>query len=267
MTGGTLPFPAAQTLNAPPSWRCIDFVSDLHLHAGLPRTAQALARYLRETPADAVLILGDLFEAWVGDDMRHTGFEADCTAALADAGKRLYLGIMVGNRDFLLGQEMVGACHAHLLNDPTILNAFGHRTLLIHGDELCLTDEAYLRFRTEVRQPSWRQTFLAQPLHKRLLVARQMREGSAKHQHQQAPAIWADVDEATAVAWMRAAQADVLVHGHTHHPKSHPIGAPEAPAGTRHVLSDWDFDSPTHPRGEVLRLSAQGVARLPVFPR
>jgi UDP-2,3-diacylglucosamine hydrolase len=258
--GDTLPFPAADALNAPPSWRCIDFVSDLHLHAGLPRTAEALATYLTHTSADAVLILGDLFEAWVGDDMRHTGFEAACTAFLAQAGQRLHLGLMVGNRDFLLGDDMIAACHAHALPDPTILNAFGQRVLLTHGDALCLADQDYLRFRSQVRQPAWREGFLARPLTDRLMVARQMREASAKHQGQQMPDNWADVDEASAGSWMASAAVPTLVHGHTHRPQSAPFGNP---GGTRHVLSDWDFDG-AHPRGEVLRMSAQGFERLPL---
>ena len=260
MTGSPLPFPAADTLHAPPSWRCIDFVSDLHLHAGLPRTTQALALYLKQTTADAVLLLGDLFEAWVGDDMRNAGFEADCTAFLSEAGKRLHLGIMVGNRDFLLGTDMVAACHANTLPDPTIVEAFGQRTLLIHGDELCLADQAYLRFRAQVRQPAWREGFPAKPLEARMLIAQQMRQASAAHQHQQVPEQWADVDEPTALSWMAAAHANTLVHGHTHHPQSAPFGPH---GGMRHVLSDWDLDTTSGPpRAEVLRLSRQGFERL-----
>jgi len=247
-------------LNAPPSWQCIDFVSDLHLHAGLPRTAQALADYLRNTPADAVLILGDLFEAWVGDDMRHTGFEADCTAFLTEAGKRLHLGLMVGNRDFLLGRDMIQACHAHALPDPTLLHAFGQNVLLTHGDAMCLADTSYLRFRAQVREPAWRDAFLTKPLTDRLAVARQMREASASHQHQQTQDNWADVDEVAAGAAMASAKSTDLVHGHTHRPQSAPFGIK---GGTRHVLSDWDLDG-DHPRAEVLRLSAQGFERLPL---
>lgn len=255
MSGDQLPpFPALQALDAPPSWRCIDFVSDLHLHAGLPRTASALARHLRETPADAVLILGDLFEAWVGDDMRAEAFEAECTAFLAEAGQRLHLGLMVGNRDFLLGQDMIAACHAHALADPTVLNAWGQHVLLIHGDALCLADEAYLRFRAQVRQPASQQALLSLPYAQRLVMAKQMRAASASHQ--QKPETWADVDEAAASAWMQAAGTDVLVHGHTHRPESAPFGT-----GTRHVLSDWDFDA-GQPRGDILRMTPQGFARI-----
>jgi len=259
MAGDTIPpFPAAEALHAPPSWRCIDFVSDLHLHAGLPHTAKALADYLRATPADAVLILGDLFEAWVGDDMRHEAFEAECTAFLAEAGQRLHLGMMVGNRDFMLGQEMIAACHAHALADPTVLHAWHHHVLLIHGDVLCLADEAYLRFRAQMRQPGAREALLSLPYPHRLAMARQMREASATHQQQQKPETWADVDEAAASAWMQAAGVSVLVHGHTHRPETAPFGPT---GGTRHVLSDWDFDG-EQPRGEVLRLTAQGFERM-----
>jgi UDP-2,3-diacylglucosamine hydrolase len=252
------PFPNAGTLNAPPSWRCIDFISDLHLHEGLPETTQALADYLRSTTADAVLMLGDIFEVWVGDDMRGEAYEAACTALLAETGRRLYLGMMVGNRDFLLGHDMIAACHAHTLQDPTVLVAFGQRILLIHGDELCLSDTAYLKFRSQVRNPAWQQTFLAAPLKARLDQARQMRDASQMHQQAQASTGWADVDEAAASAWMQAAHAHALIHGHTHHPADQAFG----PEGClRHVLSDWDLDH-AHPRAQVLRLSPQGIERI-----
>ncbi len=251
--------PTPGTLHAPPSWRCIDFISDLHLHEGLPLTTQALGDYLQRTPADAVLMLGDIFEAWVGDDMRDQPYEAACTAMLAEAGRRLYLGMMVGNRDFLLGEAMIGACHAHALQDPTVLRAFGRTLLLIHGDALCLADTGYLRFRAQVRAPSWQQAFLAAPLEARLEQARQMRQASQAHQQGMAQTEWADVDEAAATAWMAATGAETLVHGHTHHPADEPFGVE---GGMRHVLSDWDLDHGGRPRAEVLRLSATGFERL-----
>ncbi|MGC4062013.1 MAG: UDP-2,3-diacylglucosamine diphosphatase [Aquabacterium sp.] len=254
------PFPTPGNLIAPPSWRCIDFISDLHLHEGLPKTTQALADYLRSTPADAVLMLGDIFEAWVGDDMRGEPYEAACTQLFAETGKRLYLGMMVGNRDFLLGSDMATACHAHALQDPTVLDAFGQRILLIHGDELCLADTAYLKFRAQVRNPAWQQAFQAAPLAARLAQARQMRDASQMHQQSQTPMDWADVDEATAAQWMQAAKAMQLIHGHTHHPADQAFG----PAGgMRHVLSDWDLDH-GHPRAEVVRLTPEGLARIPI---
>lgn len=252
------PFPHPDIFNAPPSWRCIDFISDLHLHDGLPRTTETLAHYLRSTPADAVFMLGDVFEAWVGDDMRDQPYEAACTALLAEAGSRLHLGIMVGNRDFLLGEAMLSACHAHRLQDPTLLRAFGQSFLLIHGDELCLADQGYLKFRAQVRTPQWQSGFLAHPLEARLAQARQMREASQTHQHAQGPETWADVDEEAAGEWMSAAGAATLIHGHTHRPCDEPFG----PAGgKRHVLSDWDMDH-GHRRAQVLRLTVQGLERI-----
>lgn len=258
---GKHPFPNAHTLIAPPSWRCIDFISDLHLHDGLPLTTNALAGYLASTPADAVLILGDLFEAWVGDDMRTQAYEAQCVAMLKAASQRLHLGIMVGNRDFLLGPDMLDACGAQAMPDPTVLEAWEQRFLLLHGDALCLADEAYLRFRAQVRQPAWQQAFLAHPLTARLAQAQQMRDASQAHQQTQTPQDWADVDEASAAAWMQAANAPTLVHGHTHKPTSQPFGSTPGHARTRHVLSDWDLDH-GHPRAEVLRLRPDGIERI-----
>lgn len=259
---GKPPFPRTpHTLIAPPTWRCIDFISDLHLHEGLPGTTQALADYLANTSADAVLILGDLFEAWVGDDMRTQPYEAECTRILAQAGQRLHLGVMVGNRDFLLGTDMLSACHAHPLGDPTVLLAWGGRTLLTHGDALCLADTDYLHFRAQVRQAAWQQSFLAKPLDERLDQARRMREASQAHQQVQASTSmgWADVDEGAATDWMRGAQSLRLIHGHTHQPGDHPFGPP---GGMRHVLSDWDLDHAQHPRAQILRLTEAGLQRL-----
>lgn len=244
-------------LIAPPSWRCIDFISDLHLHEGLPRTTEALSRYLDTTPADAIFILGDLFEAWVGDDMRHEPHEARCASMLKQASNRLWMGIMVGNRDFLLGPAFLNEVGAHALPDPTVLHAFGQRALLIHGDELCLADTTYLTFRTQVRQAAWQRNFLAAPLTARLQQARQMREASQAHQRAGvAPEGYADVDSAAAEAWMQAARCDLLIHGHTHRPCSEAFGG-----GVRHVLSDWDLDHGVN-RAEVLRWQADGFNRV-----
>lgn len=258
MAGGKLPFPASPgSLNAPPSWRCIDFISDIHLDPSLPRTTDCLRQYLASTPADAVLILGDLFEAWIGDDARNEPYEAQCVDMLHQAGKRLFLGIMVGNRDFLVGPDLIAACSGHALSDPTVLTAWGQSILLMHGDELCLTDTEYLRFREMVRQPSWQSQFLGQPLPARQAAARQMREASQAHQKQMTPQAWADVDEGTARDWMRACGAQHLIHGHTHRPRSEPFGI-----GMRHVLSDWDLDHHAPDRAQVLRFTPDGFERI-----
>ena len=255
-----MPTPAFHDFVAPAEWSAIDFISDIHLAPDMPRTRDAWAGYLNSTRADAVLILGDLFDAWVGDDSRLEGFEAQCAGVLRQAARNRRVGIMVGNRDFLLGTAMLEDCGLMALPEPTVLQAFGQRVLLAHGDALCIADSEYQRFRAMVRNPQWQATALALPLAERRRLAEQMRHVSEQRNSQgMLPAEAADVDFATATAWMREAATPVLVHGHTHRPGS----APLAPDFMRHVLSDWDLDhTETSARAEVLRLTRDGFARL-----
>ena len=244
---------------APSSWRSIDFVSDLHLSSSRPRTFEALAGHLRHTDADAVFILGDLFDLWVGDDARHEAFEARCVDLLAETASQRCVAFMAGNRDFLVGVDTLQACGAVALADPTVLLVFGQRLLLSHGDALCLSDLSYQKFRAEVRDPAWQRDFLALPLARRMDRARLIREESERRKREIARGEWADVDPATAVQWMHEAGAPTLIHGHTHSPGSEPL----APGFVRHVLSDWELDEPgALPRAEVLRWTAQGAMRL-----
>lgn len=245
-------------LRAPAAWGAIDLLSDLHLAEGTPRTFDALATHLRCTQADAVLVLGDLFEAWVGDDARHEGFEAQCAAMLAEASAHRFIGFMAGNRDFLVGHDLLAHCGIVALADPTVLVAFGRRLLLSHGDALCLEDTDYQAFRAQVRSLAWQQRFLAQPLAARREVARELRAQSRQRQAAQRPENWADVDGDAAAAWLREANAAELVHGHTHRPGLHALPG----GGTRHVLSDWDFDHAGAPRADVLRVGPDGLSRL-----
>jgi UDP-2,3-diacylglucosamine hydrolase len=244
-------------LAARPQWRAVEFISDLHLAESQPRTFDAWARYMRGTQADAVFILGDLFEVWIGDDARAPGnFAQRAADVLAEAAARLHVGFMAGNRDFLVGATLLRDCGVEALADPAVLDAWGRPVLLTHGDELCLDDEAYQAFRSQVRTDAWRREFLAQPLAERERVARGMRDASEAAKRAKPVEAWADVDAATAVAWMHAAGARAMVHGHTHRPGSEVL----APGYTRHVLSDWDCDaSPS--RAQVLRLTRDGFAR------
>ena len=255
------PRPPLPELRADPAWRCIDLLSDVHLHADMPRTFEAWRGHLLQTTADAVLMLGDLFEVWVGDDQRFTGFEARCLQVLQAAARQRVLAFLPGNRDFLVGDVMLADAGLLRLADPTVLLAFGQRWLLSHGDALCLSDPDYQQFRQQVRAPAWQQAFLAQPLALRQQQARVMRDASAAHQAGQPAANWADVDDATAVAWLDAAAAPALIHGHTHRPASHAL-----PGGrSRHVLGDWDIDA-TPPRASALRLTASGLTVLDLAP-
>ena len=254
--------PAFFELAAPPGWRAIDFISDLHLCDALPCTFQAFEAHLNSTRADAVFILGDLFDVWVGDDMAKSGFERQCVQAMARAASRRTLAFMVGNRDFLVGSELLRQSGAMGLPDPTVLNAWGQRVLLSHGDALCLADLPYQAFRREVRSPVWQSTFLARPLSERRKIASGLRQASRQsHTRQFDGAADVDIDSGEAVHWMHAMGTPELVHGHTHRPGSNSL----APGFTRHVLSDWDLD--TAQRAEVLRLTRDGFERLaPTHP-
>jgi UDP-2,3-diacylglucosamine hydrolase len=247
---------------AEPEWQRVEFISDLHLSDATPATFEVWANYLRTTRADAIFILGDLFEVWIGDDARTLGSFAQRAAdVLQEAASLRPMSFMVGNRDFLVGAAMLRDCGVVALPDPTVLDAWGQRVLLTHGDELCLSDTDYQRFRREVRSDAWRMGFLAKPLAEREHLARNMRDASeaAKRARfgNKPVAEWADVDPAGAVSWMHAAGCRTLIHGHTHRPGSEVL----APAHTRHVLSDWDVDVAPH-RAEVLRLTRDGIVRV-----
>lgn len=252
------PLPAFAEFAVPASWRCIDFLSDLHLGEDTPHTFEALAAHLRCTQADAVFMLGDLFEVWVGDDARHEGFEAQCAAMLAEASSHRFLGFMAGNRDFLVGHELLAHCGVMHLADPTVLVGFGSRLLISHGDALCLADTAYQQFRAEVRGGAWQQQFLSQPLSKRREIARGLRAQSEERKRMQRREEWVDLDRDETARWMWAAGTKDFVHGHTHLPAAHDMGS----GLTRHVLSDWDLDHAGTPRADVLRWSATGIERI-----
>jgi UDP-2,3-diacylglucosamine hydrolase len=257
MTAAVLPLTA---LTAPAHWRRVDLLSDVHLCSDAPRTFDAWRRQLLETDADAVLMLGDLFEAWVGDDSRGGAFESRCVHVLREAASRRDLGFMAGNRDFLVGQALCADGAMAMMNDATVLSLGAHRYVLTHGDALCLEDLPYQQFRAQVRSSAWQQEFLARPLAERLRLARAMRDASTAHQKGRPAALWSDVDTEAALKLLHDAGSQVLVHGHTHRP-----GRVMLSAGTvRHVLSDWDFDGDM-PRGDVLRLSAGGIERRPAL--
>ncbi|MGZ5276069.1 MAG: UDP-2,3-diacylglucosamine diphosphatase [Caldimonas sp.] len=253
-----LPLPeATPTFAAPAAWRAIDFISDLHLAANTPRAFDAWAAHLVHTRADAVFILGDLFEVWVGDDLAERGFEARCVAVLSEAAAGKAIAFMAGNRDFLVGDAMLEASGVMRLHDPTLIVAFGQQVLASHGDALCLDDTAYQRYRSVVRRPGLQRAFLALPLAWRRALGRAARRRSeALHPGRERRLV--DLDAAATAGWLDAAAAPVMVHGHTHAPASHAV----APGMTRHVLSDWDLDGSGVPRAEVLRWSADGFARI-----
>lgn len=247
--------PTLGWLSAPAAWQTVDLISDLHLQAGEPATWAAWRDYMAQTRADAVLILGDLFEVWVGDDaVAQDPFLQACAEVLTQASRSRHVAFMPGNRDFLVGAGFLSACGLARLEDPTVLELGGQRTLLSHGDALCLDDTAYQAFRAQVRGSAWQREFLAKPLAERLHLARAMR---AQSESQKSSAtVYADADTEMVRHWLQATGADRLVHGHTHRPADHALGSAH-----RHVLSDWSLDHAPH-RAQVLRLTASGCQRL-----
>lgn len=245
------------TFVAPAHWRAIDLLSDLHLAENTPRVFEAWAAHLRHTDADAVFILGDLFEVWIGDDMAERGFEARCVEVLSAAAAERTVGFMAGNRDFLVGDAMLEANGVLRLVDPTVVVAFGERVMLSHGDALCIDDIDYQRYRSIVRRPGVQRAFAALPFAARRAIGRALRRRSGRREPAQRGS-FIDVDTGAALAWMRDAETPTLVHGHTHAPASHDL----APGVVRHVLSDWELDGSSAPRAEILRWSASGFTRI-----
>ena len=242
------------------AWGCVDFLSDVHLHSADAATAQAWLDYLQHTPAQALFILGDLFEAWVGDDVLHHqlgGFEQSCAQALARCTKTKPVFFVCGNRDFLIGPGFFQYTGLQALSEPCKVLSSAGALLLSHGDNLCTDDLDYLAFRAQVRNPDWQNTFLAQPLPERMAQARAMRAQSQARQ--QSMATLPDVNTLACEAALTVHQAHTLVHGHTHRPGHHHMGQ----GLERRVLSDWQAGGPA-PRLEVLRLQAGLWQRVPL---
>ena len=248
------------TFKAPDHWQTVDLISDLHLQASEPATFDAWHAHMQGTTADAVILLGDVFEVWVGDDaVARDPFLQDCAAVLQAASRRMTVGFMAGNRDFLVGQDFLQRCGVQALQDPTLLVWGTQRVVLTHGDALCLGDEAYQRFRALARTPSWQSQFLSRPLDERLTLAQAMRAQSEAHN--QSMASFADADPVMTAQWLEQLHSRHMIHGHTHRPADHAV--PCQPGARRQVLSDWHIAA-GQPRAEVLRLHADGrQERLP----
>lgn len=234
------------------------FISDLHLQPARTDITATLLRFLAQHRGQctALYILGDLFEAWIGDD------GADAMAlrvaaalhAFAESGSQIYL--MHGNRDFLLGKEFAQRCQAELLFDPFPIDTTLGPILLSHGDALCTDDVDYQQFRQQVRDPSWQQRFLSQPLKERRAFAEQARQRSAAATADKDEGIM-DVNPGAVEQLMRQHKLPRLLHGHTHRPAQHRLDfdppLAEADSGWRLVLGDW------HERGWFARIDSDGI--------
>lgn len=235
------------------------FISDLHLDPERPAITRLFLEFLEGEArgAAALYILGDLFEAWVGDDddSELARDVAGGLCALAGAGVPAYL--MHGNRDFLLGEAYAGRCGARLLDDPAVEMIAGEPTLLMHGDTLCTDDTQYQEWRARVRTQRWQEEFLALPLSERREIARRMRQASRERTSRTEPSIM-DVNPQAVKSAMREHGVRRLIHGHTHRPATHSLTLDGEPA-ERIVLGDW------YEQGSVLRCDESGC-RLDVLP-
>ena len=230
------------------------FVSDLHLDPARPRITRLFEHFLagEARAAKAVYILGDLFEAWIGDDDDSELPARVARALRALASTDVPIFFIAGNRDFLLGADYAARAGMRLLPDASVHTIAGVPTLLMHGDALCTDDRAYLALRDQVRAPEWQRQFLAQALDARRAFAAQARAGSRAHTRD-TPEVLMDVNAQAVASAMRRAGVRRLIHGHTHRPALHRFWLDAQPA-ERIVLGDW------YEQGSRLRVTAGSLA-------
>jgi UDP-2,3-diacylglucosamine hydrolase len=236
------------------------FISDLHLDALTPAPGEQFRAFLAgpARSAEALYILGDLFESWIGDDDQDPYREQICAALAQLTASGVPCYVMHGNRDFLLGHGFETRSGARIIEDPLLVELYGEPVLLTHGDALCTADHAYQRLRALVRQGRWQQRFLALPLPVRRTLAERARAGSRQHVSYTAADIM-DADGAAVLAVMRACGVKTLIHGHTHRPAVHALEL-DGTAARRIVLGDW------HQQGSCLRWDSSGFS-LEELPR
>ncbi len=235
------------------------FISDLHLDPSRPAITELFLDFLRgeARQAEALYILGDLFEAWIGDDTPSSAADAVALALreVSDAGVPVYF--IRGNRDFLVGNDYAARAGMRILPDPSVIQLYGKPVLLQHGDLLCTDDVAYQAFRAQTRNPAFIAQFLSQPLEARIAFAQKARAASQAHQSEMKQDDKAtfetvtDVAPGEVVATFQRYGVGTMIHGHTHRPAIHTVNAGEH-SFTRIVLGDW------YEQGSVLRVDADG---------
>ncbi len=235
------------------------FIADLHLQTEEPAITAGFLRFLRgeAKSADALYILGDLFEAWIGDDDPNPLHREMAAAihALVDSGVPCYF--IHGNRDFLIGKRYARESGMTLLPEEQVLNLYGRNILIMHGDTLCTDDTGYLAFRAKVHTPWIQKVFLALPLFIRNRIAARMRAGSKAANSSKSMTIM-DVNPQAVVSVMEKHGVQWLIHGHTHRPDVHSLIA-SGEAAHRVVLGAW------HTEGSMVKVTPEGV-ELIAFP-
>ena len=235
------------------------FISDLHLDPSRRAIVAQFERFLAEVApgADALYILGDLFEYWVGDDGMVLPFPRAIAERLAAAARELPIRFMHGNRDFLIARGFAAKTGVELIDDPAVIDLYGRRAALLHGDTLCTDDVEYQKVRAQVRDPRWQQMVLAKTIPERVAMAQGMRAQSEDSKTEKSTDIM-DVSEAAVARAFDECDCDVMIHGHTHRPARHEyrIGGRER---VRWVLKDW-YES-----GGYLEASPSGIREVRAF--
>jgi len=228
------------------------FISDLHLHESRPEISRLFMDFLagEARQAEALYILGDLFEAWIGDDAASAHDQEIMAAMAALTGSGVPGYFMRGNRDFLVGGAFAQQTGFHILSDPTTIDLKGEPVLLMHGDFLCIDDHEYMAFQQVVRSEAWQADFLAKSVEDRLAFAKRARAESAARGQEKSMEIM-DVNKEAVKEAMRTAGVRRFIHGHTHRPAIHDFELDDAPA-QRIVLGDW------YEQGSVLRVDQAG---------
>ena len=236
------------------------FISDLHLEAERPEIGDQFIQFLQTeaTKAEALYILGDLFEAWVGDDdpNAHYAIIKLAIRKLTDSGIPVYF--MHGNRDFMIGSKFANETGVEILKDPYPVKMYGQKALLSHGDAMCTDDVQYQRVRLMTRDPDWQQSMLAKPLKERLRIAQEARRQSLEQKLNLSMDIM-DVNQGAVMRAINEYGVDVLLHGHTHRPDVHTVDLGDRKA-KRVVLGDW------YSQGSVVRWDLRGP-KLEMMPR
>ncbi len=228
------------------------FISDLHLSGERENITELFIKFLdqRASHADALYILGDLFEVWLGDDFIQPGYQQTISKLKQLADNGLPIFVMHGNRDFLMTEQFSNLSGTTLINDPTIINLYGIPTLLMHGDTLCIDDIEYQKFRTMVRDPQFITDFLSKQIEERLAVAAKYREASKTETASKAMDIM-DVNQQAVESTMLEYNVYQLIHGHTHRPAIHDFSIQDKNM-KRIVLGDW------YEQGSVLECDENG---------
>jgi UDP-2,3-diacylglucosamine hydrolase len=233
------------------------FISDLHLCHTRPAITTLFVEFLQSKAiqAKSLYILGDLFEYWAGDDDIDDSHHQQVISALKILAVKTPIYFIHGNRDFLISHGFASAANIELLADPTLLEAYGKRILVSHGDILCTDDVAYQTFRTQVRNPAWQQQFLAQPLSSRKSQIEALRMRSETEKSQKSEAIMDVNNDAVNALFKAYSYPDLLIHGHTHRPAKHLLEI-DGHHCERWVLGDW------YDQGSCLKLDDSGCSNV-----